>query len=563
MTEEEGLTITVEKGSGKNLRIEQIWLSGPFEIIGRVRDPKNEGWARLLRWEDDDKRIHECTISDADLHHDPSETCAKLAGQGLKIATGSSRGYFLQYLNSAAVEERLTIVPRTGWHDVDGEKIFALPGDATGNGSIIVSGTVTSPYESNGTLDEWKDSVGKLVADHTRGVFAVSAAFAAPLLALIGEDGGGFNLRGPSSIGKTTLLRASASVWGRADEHGIIKTWRATANGIEGTATMFSDTLLPLDELGIASGQDVGSITYSLSSGIGKQRSQRDGSAKPVNTWRVITLSTGEVGIADKIRESGRKVRAGQEIRIIDLPADAKLSFGVFDNGGADSDPEKLARDICAAAITYYGTAGPAFVKAVLAKGADTIAKIVKESRDAFREEAAAGVTNGQVLRGANRFGLVAAAGELAIEFGIVSWAPGSATAATEALFNEWHAERGGDDPAEIRHAVEQIRHIIEVHGDSRFDPPDRIPDRPVPNRLGYIHGDGQDRQWWIPPGIWRNEFCNGFDHKDVAAALVERGMLLGDSEGKTSRMERVNGKPTRCYVITARIQADAEGGAP
>src|SRR5262249_49805226 len=130
-------------------------------------------------------------------------------------------------------------------------------------------------------------------------------------------------------------------------------------------------------------------------------------------------------------------------------------------------------------------------------------AQVVKDSRDAFRKKVAKGCTN-QVLRTANRFGLVAAAGELAVQFGIVPWAAGTATKAEQALFNGWHKERGGNDPAEIRNAIEQIRHLIDVHGDSRFDRLDRVNDHPIMNRLGYVRGEGQDRQWWIPPTIWR-----------------------------------------------------------
>src|SRR5262249_23781342 len=159
-------------------------------------------------------------------------------------------------------------------------------------------------------------------------------------------------------IGKTTGLTAAASVWGRGDERGIIKTWRATANGLEGTAAIHSDTLLPLDELGVANAQEVGSTVYSLAGGIGKQRAHRDGSAQPVNTWRWMILSTGEIRIADKIREDGRGLKAGQEIRIIDIPADAGKAFGFFDHGGPDNNAQKVADDIKAAARCSYGTAG-------------------------------------------------------------------------------------------------------------------------------------------------------------------------------------------------------------
>ena len=46
-------------------------------------------------------------------------------------------------------------------------------------------------------------------------------------------------------MGKTTLLRIAASVWG---EDKYLKTWRTTSNGLEITCAKRSGTLLVLDE---------------------------------------------------------------------------------------------------------------------------------------------------------------------------------------------------------------------------------------------------------------------------------------------------------------------------
>jgi putative DNA primase/helicase len=556
-----GLEVEVIKGSGKNERIEILWLSAPFRIVGRVRDPRSEGWARLLSWKDDDRRDHEYAVSDSDLHGDISTLCATLARLGLKVTTGPNRNYFVQYLNSRKIKDRITIVPRTGWHVLDDKKVFALPGEGIGiEGRVILAADVTaSHYGASGSLERWQGSVAKLAQDHSRARFAIASAFVSPLLAITDSDGGGINLKGPSTIGKTTLLCAAASVWGKGDERGFIRTWRGTGNGIEAAATQFSDTFLPLDEIGVASGREVGNVVYSIASGIGKQRANRDGSAKIPNTWRIFVLSTGEISIADKIREGGERARAGQEIRILDLEADAGKGLGVFDAG---ADPESLARDLKQAAVTYYGTAGPAFIKAIIANGADEVAKIVQESRDAFRTLVAGDVQSGQILRTANRLGLIAAAGELAIQFGILPWAEGSVTKGVAEAFQSWHADRGGNDPTEIHMAIEQIGGTLERFGDSRFDRATPGPDtRPVLDRLGYTHGDGDDRQWWILPGPWRETFCQGFDAKATAKALIERGMLLPGDGGKFSRPVRVDGKVIRAYALPARAW-NGTGGA-
>jgi uncharacterized protein (DUF927 family) len=108
-----------------------------------------------------------------------------------------------------------------------------------------------------------------------------------------------------------------------------------------------------------------------------------------------------------------------------------------------------------------------------------------------------------------------------------------------------WLDERGGASPHEARQAVAQVRHFIEAHGDSGFDDittPD--PDRkPEVNRAGFRRGHGEDRRWFIPPEIWRNEVCAGLNSRETAKTLADLHMLEPDSEGKFSRPETIGGK--------------------
>lgn len=270
-------------------------------------------------------------------------------------------------------------------------------------------------------------------------------------------------------------------------------------------------------------------------------------------------LSTGEIGIAAKIQETGRRARAGQEVRIIDVDADAECGHGVFDHAEKDGS-KKLADNLKKAASSYYGVAGPAFVKAIEDRGIETVVATIRETQEAFREGVVRDVPTGQVLRVADRFGLVAAAGELAIELGVLPWQAGAARA-TKVMFESWHQDRGGNDPAEVHTAIEQIRGLFERHGDGRFDPASLDPNtRPVTDRLGYVHSEGSDRQWWILPETWRGVLCLGFDAKTTAKALVKRGLLLAGEDGKTSRLVRVGANVMRAYVLPAKAWTEGEG---
>jgi uncharacterized protein (DUF927 family) len=132
-------------------------------------------------------------------------------------------------------------------------------------------------------------------------------------------------------------------------------------------------------------------------------------------------------------------------------------------------------------------------------------------------------------LRAAQRFGLIALAGDLAVEFGIAPWEVGSAAGAARWAFDLWLEARGGVIPYEARRAIAQVRHFIEAHGDSRFEDLDlpSDPDRkPVVNRAGFREGKGEDRRWYVPPEVWRMEICTGLDAHDVAKTLADLGML-------------------------------------
>jgi hypothetical protein len=287
------------------------------------------------------------------LHADIPALCGKLASLGLKITTGRNRQHLLQYLNDSIVEKRINSFPRTGWNEIDGKVAFVLPGQD----NVIVDGAAVSPYEQAGTLEDWQRSIGRLVAGHSRPMFAVATA---------NGEGGGFNFRGSSSIGKTTALRAAASVWGRANEHGIIRTL---------------------------------------------------------------------------------------------------------------------------------------------------------------------------------------------IQLGVLPWEAGTVATATEEMFRAWHLDRG-NDPGEVRNALAQIRGLLEQHVDSRFDSASGIggDKLPVRDRLGWVRGEGNGRQWLIPTQTWKETFCKGFDSQTIARAFVERGMILPDPHGRSSRSERVGKDTNRVYILTAKV---------
>jgi len=183
----------------------------------------------------------------------------------------------------------------------------------------------------------------------------------------------GIHFRGGSSTGKTTLLIAAGSVWGGGSPSGFCGSWRATANGLEATATAHSGTCLILDELGEIDAQEAAKAAYALINGLGKQRASQSGKARRRFEWCTPVVSSGEISLADKIAEDrGRQARVGVDVRLIDLEADAGKGFGVFEDLHGSSSAAEFADALQHAALTRYGTAGRAFVEVLAANFEDS-----------------------------------------------------------------------------------------------------------------------------------------------------------------------------------------------
>jgi putative DNA primase/helicase len=568
MDPDDGLTKEVI-GRSKNAPPVPVWVSSPFEVLGRYRDPRGRGWGKLLQFRDADGCIHMRHVSDAVLQGDPAGLCADLADNGLRINRSHQRE-LADYLTGVSVSERVTIVSQTGWQEVGGQRVFVLPDEAIAadmSERVVLDAAAHGPYEARGSLEDWKQGVGTLTASHALPVFMVSAALAGPLAHLAGAEGGGVHVYGQSSIGKSAMLAAGASVWGRGGTPGYVRSWRATANGLEGAAASATDTCLVLDELGVGNPREVADSVYALANGSGKQRARRDGSLQDPRAWRVFVLSSGEVPIEGKIAEDfGRKTRAGQTVRLIDIPADCGLAFGAFDHAGECNDAGKLADAIKEAARTDYGVAGPEFVRRLMGVGLDRVAaearKMVVDFVDKFVPPGAAE----QISRVAKKFALIGIAGALATSVGVTPWAEGEAQRAARRMFERWLETRGGANSHEERQAVGQVRRLIVQYGDSRFEcigePGHFAGGGPiVRDRLGWTKGEGDKREWWVPPETWAAEFCAGMSPPLVAKTLSDHGMLRRQDKKNLMCVVRPQASRTmRCYVLTAAILDDGQG---
>lgn len=531
-----------------------------LEIVADTRNPDGTAWGRLLRVFDRDGRKHEWAMPMTMLAGDGTAYREALLDMGLTLAAGTkAKNRLNEYIARTTPEARITCVPRIGWH----AGRFILPDRSYGPPGEVVRLQTEAPLDHafavGGTLPEWQQAIGSLCVGNSRLCFAVSAAFAAPLLPFTLNEGGGFHLRGPSSVGKTTALRVASSVWG-GGARSYIKTWRTTANGLEGTAQAHNHALLCLDEIGQLDGREIGQAAYMLANGEGKGRARKDGASRRAAHWQLLLLSTGEQSLSDKLAEVGKRAHAGQEARLVDLPADACAGYGLFEELHGFDSPAALARHLAEASGRLHGTPIRAFL-ALIADRQSEIVQTIRQHMHRFVTAYCPMKADGQVQRVAQRFGLVAAAGEVAAALNIVPWPEGEAMRAAEICFHAWLGQRGGTRSAEEREVISRLRRFLELHGEARFvrlDCPDN--DRPVANRAGYRRLNAGAIEYLVFRETFRTEIFDGMDAIHAARILKEAGYLIPDSSDKSTTPIRVPGHDgsVRLYRIAGSI---LEGG--
>src|SRR5205085_190565 len=107
---------------------------------------------------------------------------------------------------------------------------------------------------------------------------------------------------------------------------------------------------------------------------------------------------------ADKVAEDGRgkRLAAGQQVRIVDIPADPGAGLGLFEELHEFSSAESLARHLNTSAAQFYGSAAPRFLSSI-AGDLDAIRSAASEHVRTFVDSYVPPGADGQVHRVAQR----------------------------------------------------------------------------------------------------------------------------------------------------------------
>lgn len=274
-----------------------------------------------------------------------------LANQGVPVGSDNASD-LAKYFNSmlSSFDER---IPRNkarsvmGWVEQDEKRLFMPYAD-----NVSFDGEDTYKYlfdaiKQRGTLQEWVDYCLPLRVSSMEIRLIMAAAFASPLIELIGENPFVMHLWGGTGTAKTVSLLIAASIFGDPKPGKLVRTMNMTANAMLSTAAFLNSIPFCGDELQTIKNRWNGTydaLIMQITEGIDRGRMKYN-QIEEVKSWRCSFLFTGEEPCVKSV--SG----GGVANRVIQIEVKQKL----VDDGNAVANFFR----------SHYGTAGPEYIGAL------------------------------------------------------------------------------------------------------------------------------------------------------------------------------------------------------
>lgn len=513
---------------GKEKLVSEVYI----KVTGFSRGIDGTCWSAVVKFKDLDNKPKGIQIPCKTLL-DPKETFRLLVDSGFKASC--CRAPLIKYLQDAQPEKRLIQLTGSGW--VADRLEYVCPSFKVADGAekYVLSSCDSAGLSESGTLEEWQEQVCQYCVGNPILTTALCIGLSGTLLRFLPSMKSTMvNLVGKSSIGKTTALQAAASLWGSSK---AIKQWRCTSNALEGIAEGHNDGLLILDELGQVNGKDVSNIAYMLGNEEGKSRMNADSTLRNAKRWRLSILSSGEIGIADKMEEAGMKAKGGQLVRCIDIDA-CVSEFGIYNCLHGAKDGAELSNTLKENCSKYYGTAAEEFIRSLVE---DISYENLKDSvNDEFSNEHERIVTkfklekaDGQVDRVARVFALYTVSGVYASRLNVFTHTEEQVREDLHKIFERWLKDRGGKGAFEEQNIVEALGNFL-LQNEHRFKELNSRDEKPVVNCIGYKTMLSDRQIYYICPGTFRKEFSAnyiGINHKTVRNFLIDHEIIVDLSE--------------------------------
>lgn len=519
------------------------YICTPIYVEAITSNTYAHDFGRQLRFIDSNGKWHTWGMPMKLLSGSGEELLEELLDQGL-VFNREKRNKLIDYIMNFKPTKRILAACTVGWHD----KIFVLPNKVIGGDTIVFQSELSSNRDfcSSGTISEWQEKIGRFCAGNVPLMISVSAALAGVLLVPLNrQQGGGIHWVGDSSSGKSTSIEVAASVWG---SYNFVRSWSATANGLEGMAANRNDTCLILDEIDEASPQDISKIVYMLVNGQGKQRAGRTGTARNIQRWRTIVISTGERTLSSIMSDIQKKPNSGQLVRLLNIRAD--FEHGVFSNlHGLDSG-RHLADHLKAARMAVHGVIGPEFVKKLL-NDTRNLSDLYDGIMKLYGKHTKSSLDN----RAISTVAIIVLAGELGIEYGLLPWETGSLLSAGMKVYSRWRRTANGVGFTEDERILDSVKNFIDKNASSRFSNIDFSGDKTINNRVGFykVYKDGNQQEIdrvYMLFGCALEEAGDKYDRSRIVQALKKADWIVEHDGNRLTKKTKVEGGYKNLYYI-------------
>lgn len=373
-------------------------------------------------------------------------------------------------------------------------------------------GSFREVYESISTHGDekmWMDYVKKLRSTGKSEIlFSLSASFASILVGLLGAQPFILDLWGTTGGGKSVSMMLAASVWANPDRNQYIGDFKSTDVQLEVRADMLNHLPMMLDDSSQINEKlrnNFENFVYSLCSGKGKSRSNKELGIRRENTWRSVIMTNGEHPMVSYVSQGGA----------INRILEIECREHIFDD--VNEAVELLKKN--------YGFAGRRFVKIVKAMGIDFIKEI--------QDEIKAKIFNGekQQKQGVS-LSLILTADRIITDFLFKDGQYISMDEAMEIL----------TDPNELSENERCYQYLVDkvAMNPQRFD------------------SDSQTEQWgMIEKGyaIFHlqafSDLCAAGKYSDKAFLpwAAKKGLLQTD-KGRLNKNKKINGSSKRCIFL-------------
>jgi hypothetical protein len=261
-----------------------------------------------------------------------SNWSAHMAARGAHIKTSSEK-MFKTYVDHAQEILRDTVMDQTryeqfGWNSdysgfVLGDRIFRSDGALERVGiteAAAMRARLLTPYK-NGSLDKWTGLASRLfqTAKMEPQQFALICSFAAPLMTFASKSDGGaiLSLVSPDTgKGKSTVLSAAASVWGRRE--GMELKNEDTLVAKFASISLLRHLPVMFDELHLFNADLMQSFVRTFTGGRDKDRGWRDGTInKAPDGWQTILICATNGSVLDQLSVNTADPQAARVFEVL------------------------------------------------------------------------------------------------------------------------------------------------------------------------------------------------------------------------------------------------------